>query len=203
MKQRTWFLALVALGAITTILLGNASQVLAAAAYNGNWAEQPVWGNHWWWSDGVTLTWEADDWWDDAHVTAMRNGRNNFPWHEYRIENEAYNPGNNSSCDRLVFKGANWFNLPVEGHAVLNGCGKVDFLEELHIELNENAIQSNIWYQHHVTYMERRVCGKKAPAGEVNYSFSHNHDWRDSWLGNITYDKCLNKTGSNPPGMVN
>ncbi|MDL1897564.1 hypothetical protein FBQ82_14965 [Anaerolineae bacterium CFX7] len=203
MKRTFRFLALIALGAVTAFLFGNAQQVLAAAAYHGNWAEQPTWGNHWWWSDGVTLTWDADDWWDDAHVNALRNGHNNFPNHEYRIEQEAYDPGLQASCDRLVIKDVIAMQLPIQAAGLHNGCGKAKSLEELHIELNENAIQSNVWYRHRVTYTERRVCGKKAPDGEVNYAFSHNHEWRDSWLGKITYDKCLNRTGSDPNGMVN
>lgn len=203
MKRRTWFLTLLALGAVTAFLFGNVQQVLAAAAYHGNWAEQPTWGNHWWWNDGVTLMWDADDWWDDNHVNALHDGHNNFPNHEYRIEQEAYDPQHNVSCDRLVIDNFQQMQLPVTNFLVLNGCGKAKFLEELHIELDENAIQANVWYRHRVTYIERRVCGRKAPAGEVNYSFSHNHEWRDSWLGKITYDKCLNQTGSDPNGMVN
>lgn len=203
MKRRTWYLALVVLGVVTAFLLANAQRVLAAAAYHGDWAEQPTWGNHWWWNGGGILDWDADDWWDDAHVNAMRNGHNNFPNHEYRIEQEAYDPGNNKFCDRLVFQGANWFNLPVTRHLILNGCGDARFLEELHIDLDENAIQANVWHRHRATYTERKRCRARIGGGEVNYSFTHNHEWRDSWLGKITYDKCIDRTGSDPNGMVN
>jgi hypothetical protein len=67
--------------------------------------------------------------------------------------------------------------------------------------LDENSVTANTWLQHLVTYSERnRGSGGN---GEVNYSFSHNWEWRDSWLGKIVYNQWFDKLSSDPSGLVN
>lgn len=197
------FQSVFALSALA-ILLGvfMAGTAYAYAAYYGSWSEQPYYGNHWWYnySSGV-LDWYADDYWTTERVDAMRSGRNNPPWKEYRIEQEAYNPGGNSSCDRLVISSTTAVDLPVTGWSRENGCGSSSYLEELKIELDENAVAANTWIRHLVTYTERNRCS--GGDGEVNYSFSNNWSVGDSWMGKINYDQCYDRTSSDPAGMVN
>ncbi|MEW6233177.1 MAG: hypothetical protein AB1566_12800 [Chloroflexota bacterium] len=181
------------------VLVGAA---YAAAAYRGNWSEQPDWGNHWWYNySWDVLEWYADDLWSPSHAQSMKDRHNNLPWNEYRIEQEAYNPGNGTSCDRLVISSYDAMDLPVTAWSPENGCGDSAYKEELKIELDENAIPANTWLRHRVTYNERnRGSGGD---GEVNYSFAHNHDSRDSWLGKIVYNQWFDKLYSDPSGLVN
>jgi Na+-transporting NADH:ubiquinone oxidoreductase subunit NqrC len=75
-------------------------------------------------------------------------------------------------------------------------------VEELvHLELDENNINASVWYRHRVTY-EKQNPGSGGD-GEVNYSFTHNWTWSDSWLGKVVYDQWFNKKYSDPPGLVN
>jgi hypothetical protein len=186
-----------------------ASVVYAYAAYHGNWAEQPYLGN-WWWYNGTYLDWDVDDLWTPAGANALRSGHNNFPWKEYRFEQEAYNPGQGTSCDRLhairVDACTNppcsgpW-TLPITRYDILNGCGNSNVKELVHLELNENYISGNVWYRHRVTYV--KLNPGSGGDGEVNYSFSHNWTWSDSWLGKVVYDQWFNKKYSDPSGLVN
>lgn len=184
------------------LVLAVAGTVYAYAGYYGNWSEQPDWGNHWWYNyTWSVLEWYADDYWSTDRANAIKNGHNNFPWNEYRIEQEAYKPGDGTSCDRLVISSYTTMGLPVTGWSAENGCGSATYLEELKIELDENAIPANTWLRHLVTYQERNRCS--GGDGEVNYSFSHNHTWQDSWMGKIVYDQCFDKKYSDPSGLVN
>lgn len=195
-------LQLLLASAITIVLLAVAfvTGVYAYAAYHGNWSEQPYYGNHWWYNGGQ-LVWDADDYWTTDRLQSMQNGHNTFPWKEYRIEQEAYNPGSQTQCDRLVVSSTDAMDLPVSGWSRENGCGDSAYLEELKIELNENAVSANTWLRHRVTY-DRRNPGSGGD-GEVNYSFSNNLSPSDSWMGKITYDQNYDKLGSDPSGMVN
>ncbi len=195
---------------IVAALLVN-SVVYAYAAYHGNWAEQPYLGSWWWWN-GSYLCWDIDDFWTPAGANALRSGHNNFPRKEYRFEQEAYNPGQGTSCDRLhairvdactnpPCSGPWTLPITVNGYRFLNGCGSSSVLELVHLELNEDYINGNVWYRHRVTY-EKRNPGSGGD-GEVNYSFTHNWTWRDSWLGKLVYDRWFNKKYSDPPGLVN
>lgn len=190
---------------VTTIVaLTIAGTVFAYAAYHGTWSEQPYYGNHWWYKDdpnGSLLTWYADDQWTQSTADSMKYWHTHFPWNEYRIEQEAYNPGAGTSCDRLAIYSYSAMDLPVTGWTSSNGCGSSTYKEELKIEFDENSISANTWYRHKVVYAKYQIC--TGGNGEVNYSFSHNHSASDSWLGKITYDTCFNKTGSDPSGMVN
>lgn len=131
----------------------------------------------------------------------MQYWHSNFPWNEYRIEQEAYNPGAGTSCDKLHFYSFSALSLPATSWTPSNGCGISTWLEELKIEFDENLISANTWYRHRVVYTKYLTC--TGSNGEVNYSFSHNHTSSDSRLGKITYDSCYNKTGSDPAGLVN
>jgi len=201
-KRQKGYIWLGILGGLFILGVLFTSTAYAYAAYHGNWAEQPYYGNHWWnnYSWGV-LEWYADDYWTTDRVNALRNGHNNFPWREYRIEQEAYNPGAGTSCDRLVIYSYSAMDLPVTGWSQLNGCGSSSYLEELRIELNENSVSANTWLRHLVTYTERNRCS--GGNGEVNYSFSHNRTGSDSWMGKINYNQCFDKTSSDPNGLVN
>lgn len=202
MRKIKLFSAL-ALVIVTTLLM--TSVVYAYAAYHGNWPEQPYWGN-WWWYNGTYLNWDVDDLWTQSGANALHSGHNNFPWKEYRFEQEAYNPGAGTSCDRLkvraVYAGQppTW-NLPITHYNVLNGCGSSNVNELVHLELDENSINASVWYRHRVTY-EKQNPGSGGD-GEVNYSFSHNLTWSDSWLGKVVYDQWFNKKYSDPAGLVN
>jgi len=190
-------------------LLVIASVVYAYAAYHGDWAEQPYLGN-WWWYNYYYLYWDIDDYWTSAGANALRSGHNNFPWKEYRFEQEAYNPRWNTSCDRLH---AIWvdactnppcsgpWTLPITGYSRRNGCGSSNVLELVHLELNEDYISGNVWYRHRVTYV--KLNPGSGGDGEVNYSFSHRWAWSDSWLGKVVYDQWFNKKYSDPSGLVN
>jgi len=182
-----------------------ASVAYAYAAYHGDWAEQPYWGN-WWWYNYYYLYWDIDDLWTPAGANALHSGHNNFPWKEYHFEQEAYNPGGNTSCDRLKVRAVyvnqppTW-NLPATDYYIFDGCGSSNVHELVHIELDENSINANVWYRHRVIY-EKQNPGSGGD-GEVNYSFSHNWTWSDSWLGKVVYDQWFNKKYSDPPGLVN
>ena len=118
-------------------------------------------------------------------------------WREYRIEQEAYNPGSGTSCDRLVPWSVTIIDLPYTGYSLANGCGNSSYQEELKIELDENAFSSGQWGAHRVSYT-RYGSG----AGEVNYSFSHNSTPGDSWLGKLSYDSQWDMTSTNPPNLT-
>jgi hypothetical protein len=184
--------------AATLLVVGS---VYAYAAYHGNWNEQPDWGNHWWYNySNSTLEWYADDYWSTARADSMKYWHTYLPWNEYRIEQEAYNPGAGTSCDRLVIQSYASLGLPITSWVASNGCGS-SYNEELKLELDENAVSANTWLRHRVTYTERNRCS--GGDGEVNYSFSHNHSASDSWMGKIVYDQCFNKKSSDPTGLVN
>jgi len=201
--RRIKLFPVLALVIVATLLM--TSVVYAYAAYHGNWAEQPYWGN-WWWYNDTYLSWDVDDLWTQSGANALHSGHNNFPWKEYRFEQEAYNPGAGTSCDRLkvraVYAGQppTW-NLPITHYNVLNGCGSSNVNELVHLELDENSINASVWYRHRVTY-EKQNPGSGGD-GEVNYSFSHNLTWSDSWLGKVVYDQWFNKKYSDPAGLVN
>ena len=100
MKRRILF-AMMVMAITVTAVVGTA---FAAAAYHGTWPEQPYWGNHWWYNNDPTgsfLTWYADDQWTFSTASSMQYWHTHLPWNEYRIEQEAYNPGAGTSCDRL------------------------------------------------------------------------------------------------------
>lgn len=190
----------ISLAVVATLLVVGSAY--AYAAYHGTWNEQPDWGNHWWYNySNSTLEWYADDYWSTTRADNMKYWHNNLPWNEYRIEQEAYNPGAGTSCDRLVIKSFASLQLPVTGWVTSNGCGSSSYNEELKLELDENAVSANTWLRHRVTYTERNRCS--GGDGEVNYSFSHNHSASDSWMGKIVYDQCFNKKSSDPAGLVN
>jgi hypothetical protein len=205
--RRIKFFPVLALAIVATLLM--TSVVYAYAAYHGNWAEQPYWGNWWWWN-GTYLDWDIDDLWTQSGADALHSGHNNFPWKEYRFEQEAYNPGQATDCDRLHAITVNactdppcsgpW-TLPITHYQRLNGCGSDDILELVHLELDEDYISGDVWYRHRVTY-EKHSPGSGGD-GEVNYSFTHNWTWSDSWLGKVVYDQWFNKKYSDPPGLVN
>lgn len=206
MHKIKFILTLTLIIAITWLITGI---VYAYAAYHGNWAEQPYLGNWWWYNYGY-LYWDVDDLWTPSGVNALRSGHNGFPRKEYRLEQEAYNPGARTSCDRLhvieVHSCTNppcqgpW-TLPITQYKRLNGCGNSNVLELVHLELNENRINANMWYRHRVVYVKQNP--GSGGDGEVNYSFSHNWTWNDSWLGKVVYDRWFNKKYSDPPGLVN
>jgi len=203
MRKRSLHFVLVTTGIL--VMLGSvfARVVYAYAAYHGSWNEQPYYGNHWWYnySWGV-LEWYVDDYWTTDRANNMKYWHNNLPRNEYRLEQEAYKPGQNpSSCDRLVISSYSAMQLPVTGWSPENGCGSASYLEELKIELDENAVPANTWIRHRVTYQERNRCS--GGDGEVNYSFSHNHALGDSWMGKIVYNRCFDKRYSDPSGLVN
>lgn len=106
-----------------------------------------------------------------------------------------------AQCDRLVISSTDAMDLPVWGWSRENGCGDSAYLEELKIELDENAVSANSWLRHRVTYDKRNP--DSGGDGEVNYSFSNNLSLSDSWMGKITYNQDFNKLGSDPSGMVN
>lgn len=132
---------------VTTIVaLTIAGTVFAYAAYHGTWSEQPYYGNHWWYKDdpnGSLLTWYADDQWTQSTADSMKYWHTHFPWNEYRIEQEAYNPGAGTSCDRLAIYSYSAMDLPVTGWTSSNGCGSSTYKEELKIEFDENSISAN------------------------------------------------------------
>lgn len=203
MKRRTtWLVAMV----IALVGLVGIRAAYAYAAYHGTWTEQPTFGNHWWYNySWGTLEWYADDYWSTNQADSMRYWHSHFPFNEYRIEQEAYDPGGNASCDRLHVRSYTWMDLPVVGATLANGCGSNSYKEELKIELNENAVAANTWLRHLVTYDEinRAQCSTLYNEGQVNYSFSHNHAASDSWLGKIVIARCFNWKYSDPQGMVN
>lgn len=198
MTLRTKWLTAVTVAVLALLGAVAAPNVYAYATYHGTWGEQPTFGNHWWFNFDTELQWHADDYWTPGQLQNLKNGHNTFPWHEYRLEREAYNPGGGSSCDRLVYWYAETVNLPVQAWTVGNGCGSSSFYEELKIDIDENAITAETWLRHWVRYAKQG-----SGSGEVNYSFSHNHTWSDSWMGKITYDGNFNRTGSDPSGLVN
>lgn len=200
--RTTWLLATL----LTLVCLVGIRSVYAYAAYHGTWTEQPDFGNHWWnnYSSG-TLEWYVDDYWSPSRADSMKYWHSHFPFNEYRIEQEAYDPGGNASCDRLNVRSYTWMDLPVVSASIANGCGSSNYKEELKIELNENAVTANTWLRHLVTYDEinRAQCSTAYAEGQVNYSFSHNHTVSDSWLGKIVIARCFNWKYSDPSGMVN
>lgn len=178
-----------------------------AAFYYGNWNTQPTQGNHWWNNNSPNsskLQWIPDDLWSSANVANMLSQKSSYG-REFRIEQEAYNPGNGTNCDRFHVYSYSTQGLPVSYWVVENGCGSSAWKEELKIQLNENSFVANTWYRHTVGYTKSfsGCTGNIGFSGEVNYSFSHNQTTSDSWLGKITYDRCFNRTGSDPAGMVN
>jgi len=200
MKRRILF-AMMVMAITVTAVVGTA---FAAAAYHGTWPEQPYWGNHWWYNNDPTgsfLTWYADDQWTFSTASSMQYWHTHLPWNEYRIEQEAYNPGAGTSCDRLAIYSYSALGLPVTSWTSSNGCGNSTYKEELKIEFDENSISANTWYRHKVVYAKCQIC--TGGNGEFNYSFSHNHTGADSWLGKIIYNTCFNKTGSDPASLAN
>ena len=205
--RRIKLFPVLALAIVATLLM--TSVVYAYAAYHGNWAEQPYWGNWWWWN-GTYLDWDIDDLWTQSGANALYSGHHGIPRKEYRFEQEAYNPGQGTDCDRLHAIAVNactdppcpgpW-TLPITQYQRLNGCGSNDILELVHLELDEDYISGGVWYRHRVTY-EKQNPGSGGD-GEVNYSFTHNWTWSDSWLGKVVYDQWFNKEYSDPPGLVN
>lgn len=200
MKRRILLVCSVSLAA----LLLTVSVVYAYAAYHGSWSEQPYWGNHWWYNNtpsSAEVTWYADDSWTSSGATALRNGRNNFPWNEYRIEQEAYDPANYLYCDYLILSSFTALGLPITGYTNSDACG-TSSAEELKIELDENSISGGVWYRHKAVYIKNAPPTWPWPA-QVNYSFSHNHTLGDSWLGKINYRSDYDWTSSDPSGLVN
>jgi hypothetical protein len=201
MKQRILLIAVMIalIGVIATVTTSY-----AVAAYHGSWNTQPTWGNHWWYNNSPNsseLTWYVDDWWTDTAVSNMQWWKTNLG-RDFRIEQEAYKPGNSTDCDRLHAYSYTSLGLPVTSWVNGNGCGSSSVKEELKIELNEGAMSGGVWYRHKVVY-KKSWTGCSGSNGEVNYSFSHNQTWADSWLGKIEYNSCFDKTGSDPSGMVN
>lgn len=193
---------LIMLVVISLLSFGSIANIAQAVAqYHGDWWAQPVWGQHWWynyhWSQN--LDWYADDWWTEDHLNAMI--QDHASWGiEYQLENEAYNPGQNTSCDRLVVTGVYSVNLPITGWNVSNGCGYPAYKEEVKVQLDEYQIQPNTWLRHKVTYEKRNV--GSGGNGEVNYSFSYQTSWTDSWLGKIEYNNMFDLIGSSPSGLA-
>ncbi len=201
MKQRNLLTAII-MSVIGIMAIVSISY--AYAAYNGSWGTQPTWGNHWWYNNSPSsskLTWYADDLWTASAVSDMQWWKTNFG-RDFRIEQEAYNPGSSSNCDRLNAYSYSSLGLPVSSWTNANGCGSSSWKEELKIELNEGSMSSGVWYRHKVAY-NKSWTGCSGSSGEVNYSFSHDQTWSDSWLGKINYNSCFDKTGSDPSGMVN
>ena len=199
-KLRIWItVILVLIG-----LFAAASVSYAYAAYHGNWSTQPTWGNHWWYNNSPTntqITWYADDLWEGYSVSTMQWWKMRYGIN-YHLEQEAYNPGTSSNCDRLRVTSYSTLGLPVDSWVLGNGCGSSSWKEELKIGLDELSMTTGTWYRHKVVY-NKSWTGCNGSNGEVNYSFSHSSAWNDSWMGKITYNSCFDKTGSDPAGMVN
>jgi len=193
---------LIMLLAILLLSFGGIAGIAHAfAQYHGNWWSQPVWGQHWWYNNhwSQNLVWYADDWWTEDHLNAMIRDHASFGL-EYQLENEAYNPGQNTSCDRLDVTGVYFENLPVTGWSISNGCGNSAYKEEVKVQLDEYHVQPNTRLRHKVTYKKRNV--GSGGNGEVNYSFSFQTSWQDSWLGKIEYNNMFDLIGSDPPELA-
>ncbi|MES4787632.1 MAG: hypothetical protein C4294_19565 [Nitrospiraceae bacterium] len=201
MKRRSIRFLFASAGLLILFVSVSVGITYAFAAYHGNWSEQAGWGSHQWYNyDWGVLEWYVADWWSDGQANSLKSNHG-FPWfNEYQIEQEAYNPGAGASCDRLVIAGFDTMDLPTTGWQQENGCGDPNFKEEAKIFLNEDAIQANRWIFHKMTYQERNRCS--GGDGEVNYSFSHNHTWSDSWLGKIVYNACFSYQSSDPNNLV-
>lgn len=189
--------SVLALVIATTLLM--TSVVYAYAAYHGNWPEQPYWGN-WWWYNYSDLYWYVDDCWTPSGADHLR-ARHYYYQREYRFEQEAYNPGAGTSCDRLSVYSVNAMRLPVTGYSILNGCGSSTVKELVHWNLNEYKINPNVWYRHLVVY--KKLNPGSGGNGEVNCSFSYWGALWDRWLGKVVYDQWFNKKYSDPAGLVN
>lgn len=89
-------------GVIAAVLLSLVTVYVAyaVAAYHGNWGTQPYWGS-WIWDNATYVKWTVDDQWTSSGASALRWEHDNWPYKEFRIEREAYNPGQSTSCDRL------------------------------------------------------------------------------------------------------
>jgi len=200
--RKVKFLSVLALAIVVTLLV--TSIAYAYATYHGSWPERPYWGNWWWYNYSPSywyVTWYIDDAWTSSGADALYNGHNSWPYKEYRFEQEAYNPGAGTSCDRLHAYWVDPYKLPVTGYSIHNGCGGSSIKELVHLYLDENAISGGIWYRHRVTY--RKYNPGSGGDGEVNYSFTHNWTWSDDWLGKLVYNQWFNKLYSDPAGLVN
>ncbi|MFN3705919.1 MAG: hypothetical protein ACK4WM_07990 [Thermoflexales bacterium] len=200
--QKIRFLSMLVLAIVIASLV--TSVAYAYAAYHGSWSERPYWGNWWWYNNdpsSLYLKWYIDDAWTSSGAASLHDGHNRWPYKEYRFEQEAYNPGAGTSCDRLHAHWVNPYQLPVTGYSIRNGCGGSTIKELVHLELDENAVSSGTWYRHWIIY--RKYGSGSGGDGEVNYSFSHNWTWGDDWLGKVVYDQWFNKRYSDPSGLVN
>lgn len=186
------------------VILVIAAVAHAAAAYHGSWSTRPLWGNWWWYNNSPSssrLTWYVDDCWSSDGVNALRK-YHGFPYYyEFRFEQEAYNPGAGTNCDRLGVYSAEAMDLPITSRSILNGCGGSTVKELVHWNLDENKITSGIWYRHRVIY-DKYNPGTGGD-GEVNYSWTRNLSPSDDWLGKVVYDQWFNKKSSDPAGLVN
>jgi hypothetical protein len=165
----------------------------AIDTYHNNWAQSPNWGNHWWLNYTSSVNWESHSLWTNA--SAMRS-----TLYHFQFENEAYNPGSGTSCDRLHVNSVTNINVPWTGWIIFNGCRSSAWSEELKVYLDETAILDNVWYRYYVGYTKSGSC---PGSGEVNYSLGWNLGSGDDWLGKLTYDPCLGKTGSDRPSLFN
>lgn len=164
------------------------------SGYHKDVLAAPDYGNWWWWND---VTWETDVWWSRASIDALRDA-----WlhgGQFDLEVEAYNPGNNTSCDRLHLTEVHPETLPVADWTPGNGCGSASYQEELKLHLNEGYVDPETWYQ--PWYRFARISYQ---SGEVNFSFAQPGTLApDDWLAKLTYDSNFNKTGDDPAGITN
>src|SRR3989304_4520352 len=85
--------------ALCSILIAGVTAVSAYDYYYGTWAEQPYFGNWFWENDGQGhTTWTTDDLGSASAVGWMQWWLTQpWPCPEFRIEQEAYKPGQSPS----------------------------------------------------------------------------------------------------------
>lgn len=168
-----------------TLLIGlSYSLAQAAGSWNKDWADAPDEGYQNWTNQTNTIKWYPTfKWYVGSIPTANR-----------RIELELYDPANNNHCDRLepsslVEAGGDW----IDTWTTTNECGGSK-KERYLIDLKENNIAANTWYQAVATANKIYTASY---GGETNVSYTC---WLcgDDWLGKQVYDASYNDGGSTP-----
>lgn len=129
------------------------------------------------------ILWYQYEKWTGSQYTCIHNVIANW----YHLETEAYNPGAQTSCDKLHNFYFNTNLLTYQPTEKGNGCGSSAYLEETKFFIDKNFIVSgtNYW-----TLTEYNKVNSSLGTYEVNWSFSNlASDW---WMAKIKYNILSN-----------
>jgi len=192
-KRHKWLALLLALAG--ALLAFGVVYAYGTYRHYGYEISPPDYGT-WWWTNGTRITFETTHWWDTDSRSALVT--HYFLGDQPTFEIEAYDPGQQTECDRIYIYSVTIWNLPVDGYEIKNGdCpgNNQTYKEQVDIFIRADYnFQAQVWYDHWEKY------NKISGGGEINVTYEFGG--LDLWLAKVEYNGLYNATCTSPAGFI-